>query len=68
MHEYAYRRIAENLHEYAYRRIVLEFYTNLDVKETDGKLSIISTVKGVDFIFNEDDIPRWFGLKPEGEF
>ena len=31
-------------------------------------LCIISTVKGIDFIFNEDDITSWFGLKAEGEF
>ena len=67
-HQDGWLEFWDNLHEYAYRKSILEFYTHLDVEENDGKLSIISTVKGVDFIFNEDDIARWFGLKAEGEF
>ena len=68
IHQDGWWEVWDNLLEYAYGRIVIEFYTNLYVEEIDGKLSIISTVKGIDFIFNEDDIARWFGLKAEGEF
>ena len=31
-------------------------------------MPIISTVKGIDFIFNEYDIAMWFRLKAKGEF
>ena len=67
-HQDGWLEFWDNLHEVAYRNVIREFYTWLDVKEHDRKLSIISTVKGVDFTFNEDDIARWFGLKAEGEF
>ena len=67
-HQDGWLEFWDSLHEVAYKKVIREFYTRLSIEEKDGKLSIISTVKGVDFIFNEDDIARWFGLKVEGEF